>query len=445
MRFAEVKKKIMRPLQCTALLLASSLLIASTGTAATLDDLKQEQQQNESQKGRLHTEIKDKETKVNDIEATQTTVYDQIKKLDDEINSTNKKMESVVANINETNKEITALTNSIQILIKKIEERDELLRERARAIQSSGSVSYLDVLLGANSFVDFIDRFSAVNTLIDADKQIMHEQQEDQKSLEEDKKSLESKKKELEDDKASLEKLKASLASQKTQKNKLLDELETKQEQLRSEKVKLEEEYSEALQLSKELQQSIQAEQQRIAELVRKQAAAEAAERAKANAAANAGSNAGSSSSSSSSSGGSLPQVSNGSWTKPTTGRLTSGYGWRDFGGAEFHYGIDIANSTGTPVVAAADGIVSYAAPLSTYGNAIIVTHSIGGQIYTSLYAHLDSFNVSVGTKVSKGMKIGNMGSTGRVTGPHLHFEIHAGTWVNQKTGNLNPLKFIPL
>lgn len=427
-----MKKKIMRPLQYTALFLASSLLIESTGTAATLDELKQEQQQNESQKGRLHTEIKDKETKVNDIEAAQTKVYDQIKKLDDEILSTNKKMETVVVNINETNKEITSLTNSIQVLSEKIAERDELLRERARAIQSSGSVSYLDVLLGANSFVDFIDRFSAVNTLIDADKEIMHEQQEDQKALEEDKKSLESKRKELEDDKASLEKLKASLASQKTQKNTLLDELEAKQEQLRSEKVKLEEEYSEALQLSKELQQSIQAEQNRIAELVKKQAASSAA----------SGSG---SSSASSGGGGALPQVSGGSWTKPTTGRLTSGYGWRDFGGSEYHYGIDIANASGTPVVAAADGIVSYAAPLSTYGNAVIVTHSVGGQIYTSLYAHLSSYNVSVGTKVSKGMQIAKIGTTGRSTGPHLHFEIHAGTWVNQKTGNLNPLKFIPL
>lgn len=427
-----MKKKIMRPLQYTALFLASSLLIESTGTAATLDELKQEQQQNESQKGRLHTEIKNKETKVNDIEAAQTKVYDQIKKLDDEILSTNKKMETVVANINETNKEITSLTNSIQVLSEKIAERDELLRERARAIQSSGSVSYLDVLLGANSFVDFIDRFSAVNTLIDADKEIMHEQQEDQKALEEDKKSLESKRKELEDDKASLEKLKASLASQKTQKNTLLDELEAKQEQLRSEKVKLEEEYSEALQLSKELQQSIQAEQNRIAELVKKQAASSAA----------SGSG---SSSASSGGGGALPQVSGGSWTKPTTGRLTSGYGWRDFGGSEYHYGIDIANASGTPVVAAADGIVSYAAPLSTYGNAVIVTHSVDGQIYTSLYAHLSSYNVSVGTKVSKGMQIAKIGTTGRSTGPHLHFEIHAGTWVNQKTGNLNPLKFIPL
>ncbi|KGR85437.1 murein hydrolase activator EnvC family protein [Lysinibacillus odysseyi] len=428
-----MKKKTKRPLQYAALLLASSLFIDSTGSAATLDELKQEQQQNESQKGRLHTEIKDKQTKMNDIEATQTKVYDQIKKLDDEILSTNEKMEKVITSINETNKEITSLTNSIQTLIEKIKARDELLRERARAIQEAGPVSYLDVLLGANSFVDFIDRFSAVNTLIDADKEIMREQQEDQKALEESKKSLESKRQKLEEDKASLEKLKASLASQKTQKNKLLDELEAKQEQLKSEKVKLEEEYSEALELSKELQQSIQAEQKRIAELVKKQAAAAAA------------SHSSGSSSSGSSGGGSLPQVSSGSWTKPTTGRLTSGYGWREFGGSEYHYGVDIANSSGTPVVAAADGIVSYAAPLSTYGNAVIVTHSVGGQIYTSLYAHLSSYNVNVGTKVTKGMQIAKIGTTGRSTGPHLHFEIHAGTWVNQKTGNLNPLKFIPL
>lgn len=428
-----MKKKMIRPMQCAALLLASSLFIDTTGSAATLDELKQEQQQNESQKGRLHTEIKDKQTKMDDIEATQTKVYDQIKKLDDEILSTNEKMNTVITNINETNEEITSLTNSIQVLTEKIEARDELLKERARAIQEAGTVSYLDVLLGASSFVDFIDRFSAVDTLIDADKEIMHEQQEDQKALEESKKSLESKRKKLEEDKASLDKLKASLAEQKTQKNTLLDELEAKQAQLRSEKVKLEEEYSEALQLSEELQKSIQAEQKRIAEMVKKQAAASAASS--------------SSSAASSSSSGStvIPQVSSGSWTKPTTGRLTSGYGWREFGGSEYHYGIDIANASGTPVVAAADGIVSYAAPLSTYGNAVIVTHSIGGQIYTSLYAHLSSYNVSVGTKVTKGMQIAKIGTTGRSTGPHLHFEIHSGTWVNQKTGNLNPLKFIPL
>ena len=433
----------MRPLQYTALLLASSLFIESTGTAATLDELKQEQQQNESQKGRLNTEIKDKQTKVDGIEATQTQVYDQIKKLDDEILSTNQKMQTVINNINETNNEITTLTESIQLLTEKIAERDELLRERARAIQSTGSVSYLDVLLGANSFIDFIDRFSAVTTLVDADKEIMREQQNDQEALEEDKNSLESKRQELENDKASLDKLKASLDSQKAQKNTLLDELEAQQEQLRSEKVKLEEEYSEAVQISAELQQSIQAEQARIAEIVKKEAAAKAAAAKKAASAKKATTSR--APSSSGGGGATIPQVSSGSWTKPASGRFTSGYGWRDLGGSEYHYGIDIANASGTPVVAAADGIVSFAAPLSTYGNAIMVTHSIDGQIYTSLYAHLSSFNVSVGTKVSKGMQIAKMGNTGRSTGPHLHFEIHQGTWVNQKTGHLNPLKFIPL
>ena len=129
---------------------------------------------------------------------------------------------------------------------------------------------------------------------------------------------------------------------------------------------------------------------------------------------------------------------------KPTNGRLTSGYGWRDLGfGPEFHYGIDLANASGTPIVAAADGVVSYAAPLSTYGNVVIMTHSIDGQIYTTVYAHLSSFNVSVGSVVSKGEQIASMGSTGRSFGSHLHFEIHTGTWQGQKKGSLNPLRYI--
>src|SRR5690606_20202712 len=105
-----------------------------------------------------------------------------------------------------------------------------------------------------------------------------------------------------------------------------------------------------------------------------------------------------------------IPNVSSGSWTKPASGRFTSGYGSRTHpihGVVKTHYGIDIANSTGTPVLSAADGVVSYASPLSTYGNVIMVTHSIDGQTFTSLYAHLSSIKVGVGQVVSKGQIIG--------------------------------------
>ena len=288
------------------------------------------------------------------------------------------------------------------------------------------------MLLGANSFVDFIDRFSAVTTLIDADRQIMTDQKNDQQALEEQKQELEDKKKQLEENQAKLKSLKASLDAQKTEKNKLIDELEAEQAKLKNEKALLEEEYSEALQLSKEVEAQIQKEQARLAEIARQEALKNQANS--------------SSSSSSSSNSTDTPAVSAGTWTKPTTGRLTSPFGWRNIGyGSEFHYGIDIANKSGTPIVSAADGVVSYASALSTYGNVIMVTHSIDGQIWTTVYAHLSGFKVSVGQSVSKGQVIGSMGSTGRSTGPHLHFEMHTGTWAGARKNAVNPLKYISI
>lgn len=413
--------------------------------ATSLSDLKDEKKQIESKKDGLNSSIKSKSNAISTNENKQQKLLDQIKTLNAEIDKTNGNIKNVWAEIQSANDDITALEDSIAELLHKIEERDLLLEERARAIQAGGSVSYLDVLLGSNSFVDFIDRFSAVNTLLEADRQIIRDQKEDKQKLEEEKQVLEEKRQKLEDKKTELDRLKRSLNGQKTEKNKLIDQLEKEQEKLKSEKVLLEKEYSEALDISAELQQKIIDEQNRLAEVARQQEAKrKAAAAAAAAAKASNSSNKGGGSAGSGSSTVNAPQ-SNGTWIKPTNGRLTSTYGWREFGGSEFHYGIDLANSIGTPVWAAADGVVSYAAPLSTYGNCVIITHSINGQIYTTVYAHLNSFNVSVGTEVSQGQQIAAMGNTGRVTGPHLHFEVHIGPWRGQAVGSDNPLKYIPI
>lgn len=411
--------------------------------ATSLSDLKDEKKQIESKKDGLNSSIKSKSNAISTNENKQQKLLDQIKTLNAEIDKTNGNIKNVWAEIQSANDDITALEDSIAELLHKIEERDLLLEERARAIQAGGSVSYLDVLLGSNSFVDFIDRFSAVNTLLEADRQIIRDQKEDKQKLEEEKQVLEEKRQKLEDKKTELDRLKRSLNGQKTEKNKLIDQLEKEQEKLKSEKVLLEKEYSEALDISAELQQKIIDEQNRLAEVARQQEAKRKAAAAAAAKASNS-SNKGGGSAGSGSSTVNAPQ-SNGTWIKPTNGRLTSTYGWREFGGSEFHYGIDLANSIGTPVWAAADGVVSYAAPLSTYGNCVIITHSINGQIYTTVYAHLNSFNVSVGTEVSQGQQIAAMGNTGRVTGPHLHFEVHIGPWRGQAVGSDNPLKYIPI
>lgn len=435
-----MKSKAKNILKTLAAASALILFIQTPSAYATsLSDLKEEKKQVETKKNQLNSSISNKSNAITANQEKQQQILDQIQALNAEIDKTNSNIKKVQADIRATNEEIKKLEASIEELLHKIEERDLLLQERARAIQAGGSVSYLDVLLGSNSFVDFIDRFSAVNALLEADRQIIQDQKDDKQKLEEQKQIVEEKRKNLEDKKAELERLKASLDSQKAEKNKLVDQLEKEQEKLKSEKVLLEKEYSEALEVSQELQDQIIAEQNRLAEIARQQ---EAKRKAAAAAAAAAAANNGGGSS-----GGTVhaPQ-SNGTWIKPTNGRLTSPYGWRNLGaGPEFHYGVDLANATGTPIWAAADGVVSYAAPLSSYGNVVIVTHSIDGQIYTTVYAHLSAFNVSVGQEVTQGQQIAAMGSTGRSTGPHLHFEVHIGPWKGQAVGSVNPLKYIPL
>ncbi|MFJ7649956.1 murein hydrolase activator EnvC family protein [Lysinibacillus sp. NPDC097279] len=416
----------------TALLL---IIQTPTAYATSLTDLKEEKKQVETKKNQLNSSISNKENAISANEEKQQKLLDQIQALNAEIENTNSSIKSVLAEIQSTNAEIKELEGTIEELLRKIEERDLLLQDRARAIQAGGSVSYLDVLLGSNSFVDFIDRFSAVNALLEADRQIIRDQKQDKQTLEEQKQVLESKRQKLEEQKAKLERLKASLDGQKKEKNTLVEQLEKEQAKLKSEKVLLEKEYSEALEISAELQQQIISEQNRLAEVARQQEAKRKAAAAAAAAAGNSGS-------------GSTVNApaSDGTWIKPTNGRLTSPYGWRNLGaGPEFHYGVDLANKTGTPIWAAADGVVSYAAPLSSYGNVVILTHSIDGKIYTTVYAHLSAFNVSVGDEVSQGQQIAAMGSTGRSTGPHLHFEVHIGSWQGQAVGSVNPLKYIPL
>ncbi|POZ58004.1 Peptidoglycan DL-endopeptidase CwlO [Lysinibacillus sphaericus] len=418
----------------TALLL---FIQTPSAYANSITDLKEEKKQVETKKNQLNSSISGKENAINANKEKQQKLLDQIQALNAEIDKTNSDIKNILAEINATNDEIKALEGTIEELLRKIEERDLLLQDRARAIQAGGSVSYLDVLLGSNSFVDFIDRFSAVNSLLEADRQIIRDQKQDKQTLEEQKQVLEGKRQKLEEQKAKLEGLKASLDGQKKEKNTLVDQLEKEQEKLKSEKVLLEKEYSEALEISAELQQKIISEQNRLAEIARQQEAKRKAAAAAAAAAGNSGSSSGSTVNA---------PASEGTWIKPTNGRLTSPYGWRNLGaGPEFHYGVDLANKTGTPIWAAADGVVSYAAPLSSYGNVVILTHSIDGQIYTTVYAHLSAFNVSVGDVVNQGQQIAAMGSTGRSTGPHLHFEIHIGSWQGQAVGSVNPLKYIPL
>lgn len=117
--------------------------------------------------------------------------------------------------------------------------------------------------------------------------------------------------------------------------------------------------------------------------------------------------------------------------------RETSGFGYRQdpFGrGTAFHEGTDLAARTGAPLVAAAPGKVVYAGVKGTYGRTVEIDH---GGSFRTLYAHMNTIAVKVGDTVALGQKIGTMGSTGRSTGPHLHYEIYF------RGKSYDPIKFL--
>lgn len=116
-----------------------------------------------------------------------------------------------------------------------------------------------------------------------------------------------------------------------------------------------------------------------------------------------------------------------GYYIRPAQGIITSPYGSRRGG---FHYGVDIGNKRGTPIIASASGVVSKVLGSCAegnsscggrYGNYVVIEHPNGT---STMYAHLSSISVSVGKSVSQGSQIGKLGNTGRSTGPHLHFEV---------------------
>jgi murein DD-endopeptidase MepM/ murein hydrolase activator NlpD len=108
----------------------------------------------------------------------------------------------------------------------------------------------------------------------------------------------------------------------------------------------------------------------------------------------------------------------------PVYGRITSHIGWRKnpFGGGyEFHSGIDIYAPHGSKVRATADGVVVLAGWYGDYGKTVVIRHPSG---YLTLYGHLSQIDVREGQKVKAGDVVGRVGSTGRSTGPHLHYEV---------------------
>ncbi|WP_404454265.1 peptidoglycan DD-metalloendopeptidase family protein [Virgibacillus necropolis] len=428
------------------LLATSTLLNWQSVSASTIDDAKNKVDEIESKQEKLNekqSDIKKKKEKttgkIDKNLSKQEKVTNQIEKITNKLVKTKSSIKGKEKEISETNKEIEKLKVEIKELKKRIKKREDLLKERLRTIQQNGGdMRYIEVILGSQNFGDFVSRSSAVNTIMDQDKNIMATHMAEKKELEKKKKVVVNKKEALEEQKQELVSLKAQLDEQAAKKEDLMAQLEKEHKNLEKNKADLQEQEKDLHAQEAKLQKAMEAakgEIQRLQQIALQKAKEEKAARQQA------------ANNSSDSNLETLAQTSNpGGFIKPAYGPLTSNFGMRRHpvtGELSGHTGVDINGETGDTVVASISG---YAIPVNihwSYGTHMLLVGEVNGKTYTTLYAHMSQSYIGGGKYVEQGEAIGEIGSTGRSTGSHLHFEIHVGSVYHGASSAINPMNYL--
>ena len=383
-------------------------ILPMTVSAATSAEIKKEIEKLEDEQMDIWMEMDELEAQQDENWESTEEMVAQKDNIDQQINLLNTEIE----NINEQIRNYALLIAENQKELDQAEAVYEDLsaknRERIRAMEEEGKLSYWSVLFKASSFMDLIDRLNMIEEIQAADERRLEQLAQAANEVAEARTTLEEEKSALEGSRLELAEAQAVLDEKRAEADEILAQLNAQQREL----VAMYEEYE---QLEAALSAEIAKAEKEYTEQKKKE---EAAARPPA------------------SGGSSAP--SSGGWVTPCSYTvLTSAYGWRTHpitGKQSFHNGVDLANVQGVPIYAAKSGTVTVATYNGVYGYYVQINHGDG---FSSLYGHMTHYIVGVGQYVSAGQVIGYMGSTGWSTGPHLHFTIY----YNGNT--VNPMNYI--
>lgn len=226
-----VKKKLVI-LNTTLMLGLGSAFSSPSIEAKTLNNQKVDIQ---NQRSSIQSSISKAEQQLNAVLEELAKLNAQIKRVDQAVIDNNKLMSKTEKDIKNTNDEVEKLKTEITIIQERIDKRTEILKQRAQVFQENNtSIGYIEVLLGATSFRDFIERVGAVTQIVEADQEIIKQHDADKKELEEKQQTVEKKLADLQDLKAELEEMRTVMDEQKKQNDELKKQLEGKRQELAS-------------------------------------------------------------------------------------------------------------------------------------------------------------------------------------------------------------------
>lgn len=381
--------------------------------AASSGELKQQLDALKANKKEIDATIKELEGQLSDNLSDMQAIVDQKNTIDQQVFMLHEK----VANINEQIAAYSTLIADKQEELDAAEqhlaELNEKNKERIRAMEEDGSLSYWSVLFKANSFADLLDRLNMVEEIAASDQRRLKEMSAAAEVVAETKATLETEKAGLEENKKTLNDSQAELEVKRAEADKLLAEL-----------IATGEEYQKLLDEADEeagrLDDDINDVKEAYDDAKYKEWLATSVPPA-------------TSSKPSGGSAGTGNVVSGVKWLIPCNyTKFSSPYGYRlhpVYKDWRFHYGVDLAAPSGTPIIASRSGKVVTAKYSSTAGYYVTIDHGDGFQ---TIYMHMTHYIVKNGDTVSAGQVIGYVGSTGTSTGPHLHFGVkYNGSYVN--------------
>ena len=358
--------------------------------ALTAQDKKKELQSGLTQVKNIMESLKDERS---DLQA-------YVEKLDQNLADVEAKIQELKTLISEKEDEILETTEELEDAQEKEAAQYQVMKDRIQFLYEQGDSYYLELLLDVESFGDFVNKKEYVTKMSEYDTKMLQEYVTNRELIEVCKAELEAEEALLEEAKAKVDEeqknLEALIASKEQEINRYTGDIKNKQQAI----AEYEADIAMENDTIKALEEALAAERKRLLEEQ-----------------------------------GSERIIYDGGmfkWPAPSYTRVSSDYGWRlhpTLGVDKFHNGIDLAAPGGSPILAAYDGQVIGAGYNSSMGNYIMINH--GGGLIT-IYMHASALYVSSGDMVVRGEKIAAVGTTGRSTGNHLHFEVRVnGSRVN--------------